>query len=290
MKPSISVVIPTLGRNKELVDTLHGLLKQTVPPLEIVVIDQNTPPFVEVVEFARQHPLIRHITGLSKGYVLNCNRCLDEARGDIILYVDDDVIPDSKLIERHLANYTEARKKGERLGGVAGRIRTPNHPAPPSTSSKIGHYDHVLGKVTANFDSSLRKEVQFGQGCNVSFDRQILKEVGGFDMIYDGNGYFADTDAGLKVVRAGYKIIYDPSAVLDHLMASSGGVRVPDKAQHTYYFIKNGVRLYRRHSSKLGLPFFLLQMGAYSAAKAAYNRNPRILWKGLQALKETLAN
>jgi hypothetical protein len=67
-------------------------------------------------------------------------------------------------------------------------------------------------------------------------------------------------------------------------MAPMGGARITDKAIHTFYFVKNGIRLYRRHSTSFGLPAFCLKMTAYAAAKSVKNQDPRILSQGIRAV------
>ncbi|MEK6579245.1 MAG: hypothetical protein AABZ55_08485, partial [Bdellovibrionota bacterium] len=84
------------------------------------------------------------------------------------------------------------------------------------------------------------------------------------------------------------KIIFVPTAELEHLMAPMGGARVHDKARHNSYFVKNGMRLFRRHSPTILLPFFFLWMVVYSLLKAVKNRNLRIAFFGLKAAAEGL--
>src|SRR5690606_36778947 len=114
--------------------------------------------------------------------------------------------------------------------------------------------------------------------ANVSFRRHVLLEVGGLDPQFDGNGYRWEADLGLRIKKAGYDLLFDPAPTVQHLMAPHGGCRTHDTALHTYYFVKNCIRLYRKHSPALGLPFFVFAMVLYVVLKSLYNRNPRILY------------
>lgn len=281
MSLSVSVVIPSLGREKELIDTVRALLNQTRLPDEIVVVDQNEPAFEAVDRFFAQDARIRHLRA-TPGYAKNLNRGLKEAQGEIVIFLDDDVEPTSGLIEAHLLNY----QKDPELGGVAGRVLQAQGDRDPDLLRKVGQYSIWSGEVLANFNAKFRSPVQLAQGANMSFRRSILLEAGGFDEGFDGNGYRCESDACLRVARAGHSIIFDPQAELKHLMAPAGGCRVPDKSVHTYYFVKNGIRLYRRHSPWVGQPFFATKMTAYVLAKSLYNQNGRILKRGLQAVWE----
>jgi GT2 family glycosyltransferase len=135
--------------------------------------------------------------------------------------------------------------------------------------------------VVANFNSRLPREVSLAQGAHMSFKKSALERIGGVDEKFDGNGYFWESDLSLRIVKAGYRILFEPRAELRHLMAPAGGCRVTDKSLHTYYFIKNGVRLCRRHSPWLARFVYLPRMIGYVVAKAVYNRDLAILRRGL---------
>lgn len=275
----VAVLIPTLGRKKELIDTVNGILAQSVPPDEIVIVDQNSPTDFEVEKFLSEIPIVLHLKEQPPGVVANYNRCWKASQCEIVIFVDDDVLPDKKLIEAHLKNYNDVS-----VGAVAGQIHNRLGDGAAKKIRSVGAYSRLTGHVTANFNSKKRAIVQFGQGANMSFRRTALATIGGFDPEFGGNGYFFETDAGLRLSEAGYKMVFDPAATVHHLQAPSGGARVHDKSLHTYYFIRNGMTLYRRHSPKWGLPFFITKNGAYALAKAAKNRDFTIAKKGFQAL------
>jgi GT2 family glycosyltransferase len=279
---TISVLIPTYGREKEVIDTVEALQKQTRVPDEIVVVDQNGDLFPKLDHFLDTAPRVRHIKAPNPGVSINYNRCLENAKSDIVLFLDDDVIPDPQLIEAHLNHYQDDHSK---IGGIAGRVEQPSGDWNPDQIPKnlVGRFHRWSGKVTGHFNFNRRCEVQTAPGGNMSFRRDVLLKTGGFDLGFEGNGYFFETDGSLRVHQAGYQIIFDPQANLKHLMAPAGGARVTDKAVHTYYFVKNGIRMCRRHSPLLALPYCYLRLVFYFIAKALYNRNPRILTQGCLA-------
>jgi GT2 family glycosyltransferase len=283
MSLTVSVLIPTLGRKKELLDTVKSLLDQSHGPDEIVIVDQNMPEYLEVSDYLKSIPIVKHIKNMPKGVVPNYNRCLQMATGDVVIFLDDDVIPQRDLIQNHLKNYSD-----QKIGGIAGRIKSAFGDRDPLKIKKVGSYGYFSGKVEAGFNSLERQFVQFGQGANMSFRRSALLEINGFDPIFDGNAYFFETDAGLRLLKKGYKMVFDPTAEVFHLLASSGGARVKDKALHTSYFLRNGMKLYRRHSPAFGLPFYFALQVSYTMAKSVYNRDSRIFFMGLRALVEGL--
>lgn len=278
----ISVLIPTLGRSKEPIETIRCLERQTVLPEEIIVVDQNQPEIPELTQALAGMARVKHLRFKTKGVPLNYNRALAAASGEIVLFVDDDVVMGERLIEAHLKNY----QQDPELGGVMGRVEQPRGDLPPEQIPEVGVFHPLSGKVTGHFNAVKRTEVSVVQGVNMSFRRSVLMETDGFDLGFIGNGYFFEADMGLRVRGSGKKIVFDPEAVLTHLMAPAGGTRVKDKSVHTYFFIRNGLRLIRRHSPKIAQPLITVRMAAYLAAKAAYNLNPRILTLGLKGIWE----
>lgn len=289
-KLKLSVLIPTLGRKEELINTIQALMLQSRHPDEIIVVDQNEPSIPEIDQLLASISIIKHIRNQTPGVAINYNRCLEHATGDIVLFLDDDIIPDPDLIAKHLENYDQETLNPspfkKPLGGVAGRVSQPSGDLDPSRIRKIGKFHRWSGRITACFNGTTKTDVDIAPGGNMSFYRDILIKSGGFDLAFDGNGYFFETDASLRVVEGGYRIHFEPRAYVKHLMAPRGGARITNKAVHTYYFVKNGIRLGRRHSPLLGQPWIAARFIFYVIAKALYNRDQRIMTQGLKGLTQ----
>ena len=110
---SVSVIIPTKNRAADLAKTIETLLQQTIQPIELVLVDQSPAP-----TFTRQIPIpviCIHDTTLSGASVAR-NVAMDRARGDIWLFLDDDVLLESNFIEEILKAYDSS------VSGVSGII------------------------------------------------------------------------------------------------------------------------------------------------------------------------
>ncbi len=285
---SVSVVIPTKGREQVLMDTLSSLQNQIYKPDEIIVVDQNPQPSLNILNFLKSIPTARHVHNQKQGLVENYNRCLKEAKGEIIIFVDDDVLVEPELVLSHLGIYSDLT-----VGAVAGRVRSLKDEKNSGKSSPAAKFNRWTGQVAFEFNSPNFGIIQFAQGANMSFRRKYLLEAGGFDSKFDGNGYFFETEAGLRLERLGFRTVFCPQADLIHLVEKSGGARIHDKAIHTYHFTKNGIRLARRYSPKLALPLVIINKTSYALAKALYNRNLKIfslackgLWEGFSGPSE----
>src|SRR5262245_21063805 len=100
----ITVAIPTYGRDQVLVDTIRHVLALVPPPAEVIVLDQSKTHLPEVVRTLsdwHRSAVIRwlHLPEPSIPHALN--RGLIEATYEIVLFLDDDVIPEPGLLEAH---------------------------------------------------------------------------------------------------------------------------------------------------------------------------------------------
>ena len=281
IKKTITVAIPTLGRFEVVRDTVEAFMKGSILPTEILVSDQNSPPILELDAYLQSCPkFVRHIHIEPKGVVFNMNRLTREATSEIILFVDDDIIPSPQLVEAHLRNYED-----DIFYAVAGRVEQPTGDRPPATVKRTGQYSRWTGRMTFFFNGLVRQVCNFAPGGNMSFIRAKLIESGGFDEGFIGNGYFYESDGSLTFIRKfPGKMVFDPKAELQHLAAPRGGARIMDRAVHTYYYVRNGLRLYRNHSPRIIFPFMVLKLFLFSAVRAGRRLDFRIFKNGMKGL------
>ena len=119
----LTIAIPTYRREQVLLETIHHLLSLNGPIIEILVLDQSASHIPQVQsELSRLHALgqirLFKLNGPSIPKAMNCG--LVEATHDLVLFVDDDIIPGGRSHPAHLRAH--GRGKG-RI--VAGRIIQP---------------------------------------------------------------------------------------------------------------------------------------------------------------------
>lgn len=73
----------------------------------------------------------------------------------------------------------------------------------------------------------------------MSLKKELYKKIGGYKNIYGGNAHLEETDFSLRVKRAGYKIIFEPKAIIRHLRYQSGGNRTKDIYNLRYWITHN---------------------------------------------------
>jgi len=198
---SVSVLIPTLDRYPHLFSLLDQLRGQSVPPLEIIVVDQ-TDAAARDPEWPRRFadlPL-RVIWRDAAGQCSSRNAGLDAVRGEAVLFLDDDDEVPSDLIERHLTYL--ARFAVDASCGVAEELGAGPLPA----AFRLVRASDVFPTNNA----LLRVDALAGSGL--------------FDLAYE-RGERADGDLGMRLYLAGKSLGLNPGASVVHLHAPRGGLR-----------------------------------------------------------------
>jgi len=244
----VSVIIPTLDRSEVLIDTLNNLLRQDYPDFEIIVVDQTENQKKAVLDFISRNANIKYLKLQQKSLPNARNAGVEKSTGEIVLFVDDDVeIRDKQFISHHANNYFE-----HKIGLVGGRViydwlENKRFPL-------VGRF-LIFGLIEiTNFNANSRAKIDHAPGGNFSCLKTVYQQVGGFSMLYKGSAHMEETDFCFRVRRAGYKLFFEPKAVLKHLQFSSGGCRVLDIYDLRYWLVHNYIFFYLRNFSKILFP------------------------------------
>ncbi len=121
---TISVIIPTYLRSNELSNLLYSILKQTIKPMEIIIVDDT--PNNSIKEVCEKYRNNFHLLGVNVSYVKNPrDRSISIARnlgailakGNIVCYVDSDVIIDKEYL-KELKNTFEKHPEALGVSGI----------------------------------------------------------------------------------------------------------------------------------------------------------------------------
>jgi glycosyltransferase involved in cell wall biosynthesis len=219
--PSVTVLVPTVDRYPYLEKLLEQLAGQTVPPLEVLIVDQ-TAADRRRTDFAERFPSlpIRLFQLDRPGQCSSRNQGLEASRGDLILFLDDDDEVPPDLIENHL----EAL---QRFGG--------------EVSCGVAEEDGA-GPVPEAF-RLIRTSDVFPTN-NSLIVKRTLERSGLFDLAYD-RGSRADGDLGMRLYLAGALMVLNPGISVLHHHAPSGGLRIHKARVITYASSRK--RLTHRH-------------------------------------------
>ena len=224
--PSLTVAICTKDRPDNLVRCLKSLLhlqintSEACSYMEILVVD-NAPSDERTKELVDSLPGIRYVREPKAGLDFARNLALQEATGEFLAFLDDDVVVDGQWLD----GFWEAWAENPDAGAFTGLVL----PYELNTEAQIlfergggfrrGFEKIRYGKILPSNPLYPCGAGIFGAGCNMAFRREVLLELGGFDEALDtgaplpGGG---DLDIFYRVIRAGYPLVYEPRYLVFH--------------------------------------------------------------------------
>ena len=197
--PLISVIVCSYNGSATIRDTLEGVLKIDYPNYEVIVVNDGSNDHTAKV--IQEYP-VKLITSPNRGLSSARNTGMNNAKGEILAYIDDDAYPDPQWL-RYLA-YAYSVSDHGCIGGpnIApaedGFIAT-------CVANSPGGPVHVL------VSDEIAEHVP---GCNMSFKRDALMKIGGFDPVYRNAG--DDVDVCWRIQESGRTIGFHPSALVWH--------------------------------------------------------------------------
>lgn len=198
--PAASVIIVTHKTGKETLASIIDKLKDSSEhPFEILLIDNNKTS--DLAEIAKKEELIYIKLRRNYGITAGRNVGIVNARGDILIFLDDDAIPGEKFIDEHIKahrNYKICALRGKCL---------------PLTNSVFNHFawHYDLGDEVFPYGINLEG--------NSSFGKEILISVGGFNLLLKGGAGHEGIELSNRIIQKtknAESIIYYPSAVIYH--------------------------------------------------------------------------
>lgn len=203
---TISVIIPLYNKECEIGDTLRSVLAQTLPPAEIVVVDDgSTDRSAEIVR-AIGSPLVKLVTQSNAGECAARNRAIAESTGDYIALLDADDTWEPGFLEEIAAMIAEFPGCG--VYSTAFNIVSHDGRFPARTPSERG--------VVANFfRDSAHRYISIPSASAVP--RAVFETVGGFP---EGMKIGGDMYMWIKIARR-YAVCFSPKPLANYSKVAS---------------------------------------------------------------------
>ena len=219
VKPSVSIIIPVFNNWRFTYKCLQSVVKHTQGSYEIIVVDNNSTDVTPQLLSDMQG--IQVITNTSNEVFVNaCNQAARQAKGDHLLLLNNDTEVTPDWLDAMLAPFSDAD-----TGIVGAKLLYPDGSLQEAggiiwrdgTGCNYGHGDNP------NLPQySYRRVVDYCSGACLMIPRKLWEQIGGFDQRY-APAYYEDTDLCFNVRALGYRVIYQPEALVLHYGGASAG-------------------------------------------------------------------
>lgn len=204
-----SVIVPTYQRRELVLSLLRSLAKQEFDrDFEvIVVVDGATDGSSEALRQMTTPFPLTVLEQPTRGAGAARNRGAEVSRGELLLFLDDDMEADPRLLAEHDRSHREGADV------VLGHI--PLHPGSP---------DNILSEGVASWAEERLAALSSPGACltlhdlltgQLSLSRAAFQRCQGFDVNFTHEGAFGneDIDLGYRLLAAGYRIVFNPKAI-----------------------------------------------------------------------------
>ncbi len=218
--PLVTVIVVTLNNLNLLRNCLISLYAQDYGPLEIVVVDNGSEEDVCGM-LAAEFPEV-HTVRLDKnhGFAGGNNRGIETAQGKYVALINNDAVAASQWISLLVAT----AESDANIGAAASVVIDGNQPDVLDSCGVGIALDGMSRQAMRGMpvpELTQPREVLLFSGCACLLKMEALKEVGLFDE--DFFAYCEDSDLGLRLRRAGWKIVLAPGAYVHHHYSMTGG-------------------------------------------------------------------
>ena len=251
-------IIACRNRPDELLVAVESLVRQTVLPAELCIVDSSddTPTRAKIEELCEDAGLsLDYHHPAPRGLTIQRNVGIDRTTGDPVFFIDDDVSLEPDCHERVLEEYDRwEQAPAIRLGGIRA---TAKRPAGPPLISILwrklfgigGYWPEASGKMRRGFwvegvsvATGVRK-IEYMTGWFMSFKREVF-ELERFDENLAGYAHKEDVDMTYRVHKQGYVMVQTPLAICDHFRTDTSRLT---SHQLTHMNLRNQFYLHRKN-------------------------------------------
>ncbi|MFU7560412.1 glycosyltransferase family 2 protein [Roseiconus sp. JC912] len=218
----ISIVIPTYNRNWTLIETIESLLALKTKANEILIVDQSAQHDHDTTNRLRHwssEGSIRWLHRKQPSITAAMNQGLREATSPYVLFLDDDIRPNSEVIRAHQTEHEISPDLWATVGQVIQPWQKPQNCEPPRKLKGLRKDDDFP------FNSTCVSNIENVMAGNLCVHRNRALSIGGFDERFIGSAFRFETDFARRLNNAGGTIRFLGHAGVNHLRVEDGGTR-----------------------------------------------------------------
>lgn len=212
--PTVSVIMVLYNQFPLTLMALASLRDCFPGALELIIIDSGSRDETRRLEDYVSGAVIRHLDH-NASFLLSCNMALGMVSADAVLYLNNDV----KLAPGAVQNALDRLTSDPKIGAVGGKIIRTNGRLQEAGSIiwRDGSAYGYLRDADPNCpEANFVRDVDYCSGAFLLVSTALAKTLGGFDEAY-APAYFEESDFCVRIIQNGYRVVYDPFVVIEHL-------------------------------------------------------------------------
>lgn len=242
--PMVSIIVPCFNEGTVVQSSIRSLLDLDYPNYEILVIDDGSTDdtFRKANQLAGKHPggiEVRVIRKPDGGKSRALNLGIRSARGSIVLCMDGDSKLTRDTVREGVKHFLDPT-----IAAVAGNVKVVNR---ENLISKLQALEYIEGLNMARKAQGFFRMVNIIPGPIGMFRKSALFEVG----LYEHDTYAEDCDLTLKLLLAGFKVVYERRCVA----LTEAPEELLDLLKQRYRWTRGILQAVRKHSRLLWRPF-----------------------------------
>ncbi len=202
-KPFVSVIIPVYNAEEYFGDCLDAIISSSYTSIEVIVVDDCSTD--KSVTIAREKGATIHQLPVQSGPSVARNMGAKYALGDVLLFIDSDIIIRMDTIELVVADF----RSNPDIVALFG-----SYDDEPVVKNFISQYRNLFHHF--QHQQSNEEAFTFWAGCGAIL-KKVFDEVGGFDGEKYRKPCIEDIELGYRVCEKGYRILLDRDIHVKHL-------------------------------------------------------------------------
>ncbi|MCM0676962.1 bifunctional polysaccharide deacetylase/glycosyltransferase family 2 protein [Micromonospora phytophila] len=197
----VSVIVPAYNEAANIAATVRSLVASDYPALEVIVVDDgSSDDTAGIVERLRLRG-VRVIRQANAGKPAALNTGIRAARAELLVLVDGDTVFQPDTVHRLVQGFADPT-----VGAISGNTKVANR------RRLLGRWQHLEYVIGFNLDRRMYDVLECMPtipGAIGAFRREVLLAVGGVP----ADTLAEDTDLTMKVLRAGWRVVYEEAAI-----------------------------------------------------------------------------
>ncbi len=231
-KINASIVVPVHNGGKTIAACLESLLGQkTGYPYEIIVVNDGSTD--NTAELVKRFKGVKLISQRQQGPAAARNNGARNAKNSVVVFVDSDCVAEENWLQEMLKPLED-----ESIAGVQGRYKSLQR----EFVARL-----IQLEIEQRHDKmAARKFIDFIGSFSASYRKSVFQEMNGFDTSFP-TASGEDTDLSFRIARKGYKLFFNPRAVVVHRHPSSFYKYLKVKFYRAFWRVK----VYGKHKGKI---------------------------------------